>query len=252
MKTLSKLLLLIIVCLVSFSGFSQKKKKQKVDYDKVREYMLLDGQYYAKMVKQNYNKIGLIKNYSIRNKEDKELIFFKYSPYQTRNNEGNMVNKDAYTVTFINGGGHVYFKKNFGERGVMKLLAENNLIKNDKIDPDAENRFISINRGKKGSDKTVDNATSDIQIEGKEILRDGAVIGKFSEKNITSSEGVDLISINVYNSVGEKVANAIAPVTDPDEWSVLTSSDSKTSDILYESPGERKKLFNWLILKKYL
>jgi hypothetical protein len=48
---------------------------------------LVDGNYYAKMVKQNVNVIGLIKNYSIRNKEDKELIFFKYSPYEDWNRE---------------------------------------------------------------------------------------------------------------------------------------------------------------------
>jgi hypothetical protein len=205
------------------------------------------------MVKQNVNVIGLIKNYSIRNKEDKELIFFKYSPYEDWNRERTQkVSKDAYTITFINGGGNVYMKRNFGESGVMKLITKNDLIQNDKIDSDSENRFIAINNGRKGTDKKVDNSAADIEIEGAEIMRDGSPIAQFSEKNIKAEDGTDLLKISIYNTIGEKVATATAPVNEATEWIVITESDAKTSEILYDSPGEKKKLFNWLLIKKYL
>tara|TARA_B110000285_G_scaffold204550_1_gene241578 strand:+ start:129 stop:890 length:762 start_codon:yes stop_codon:yes gene_type:complete len=253
MKKALKLLLLFIICSLSFKGFSQKNRKQKVDYDKERQYILVDGNYYAKMEKQNYNKIGLIKNYSIRNKEDKELIFFKYSPYQDWNRERTQkVNKEAYTITFINGGGNVYMKKNFGEKGVMKLITKNNLIQNDKIDSESENRFIAINNGRKGTDKKVDNRVSDIEIEANEIVIDGSPIAKFSEKNMKAEDGTDLLKISIYNTIGEKVATATAPVKAASEWLVVTDSDGRTSEILYETPGAKKKLFNWLLIKKYL
>ena len=253
MKKLSLILLPLFICVLSFSGVAQKKQKQKVQYDKERQYILLNGQYYAKMEKQNYNKIGLIKNYSIRNKEDKELIFFKYSPFQDWNRERTQkVNKEAYTITFINGGGSVYMKKNFGESAVMKLLTKNNLIQNDKIDSDSENRFIAINSGRKGSDKKVDNSVLDIEIDGAEIMRDGSPIAKFSEKKIKAEDGTDLLKISIYNTIGEKVATATAPVIGASEWLVITDSDNKTSEILYENPGAKKKLFNWLLIKKYL
>jgi hypothetical protein len=83
-------------------------------------------------------------------------------------------------------------------------------------------------------------------------LRDGSPITKFSEKNIKAEDGTDLLKISIYNTVGEKVATATALVNNASEWLVITDSDDKTSEILYESPGEKKKLFNWLLIKKYL
>ena len=251
MKKLSRLLLLCLISLISFSGFSQKKEKQKVQYDKERQYILLNGQYYAKMTKSAIAKLSLMNNFSIRNKEDKELIYFKYDSYKVWENQ-KQVDKPAYRIIFINGGGNVYMKKSFGEKGVMKLLTKNNLIQNDKVDTDAENRFIAINNGRKGTDKKVDNSASDIEIEGNEIMRDGSSIAKFSEKKMKAEDGTDLLKISIYNSVGEKVATATAPVNDALEWLVITASDNKTSEILYESPGEKNKLFNWLLVKKYL
>jgi hypothetical protein len=249
MKKLSFILLPLFICILSFSGVAQKK--QKVQYDKERQYILLNGQYYAKMTKSAIAKLSLMNNFSIRNKEDKELIYFKYHSYQVWENQ-KQVDKPAYRITFINGGGSVYMKRSFGEKGVMKLLTKNNLIQNDKIDADAENRFIAINNGRKGTDKKVDNSAADIEIDGKEIMRDGSPIAKFSEKNIKAEDGTDLLKISIYNTVGEKVATATAPVNDASEWLVITESDDKTSEILYESPGEKKKLFNWLLIKKYL
>lgn len=251
MKKLSFLLVALFIFALPFSGISQKKEKQKVQYDKERQYILVNGQYYAKMTKSAIAKLSLMNNFSITNKEDKELIYFKYAPYKVWENQ-KQVDKTAYRVIFINGGGSVYLKRSFGEKGVMKLLAKNNLIKNDKVDVDAENRFIAINNGRKGTDKKVDNRAADIEIEGKEILRDGSPIAKFSEKNFKAEDGTDLFIISIYNIVGEKVATATAPINDASEWTVITESDNKTSEILYESPGEKKKLFNWLLVKKYL
>jgi hypothetical protein len=237
MKRSSLLLLPLFIFILSFSGVSQQK--QKVQYDRERQYILLDGQDYVKMIKSPVPKIKLINNFSIRNKEDKELIHFKYEPYQVWVNR-KQIDQPAYRITFINSGESVYMKKIFGERGVMKLLTKNELIQNNKIDPDSENRFIAI------------NSALDIEIEGNEIMRDGSAIAKFSEKKMKAEDGTDLLKISIYNVVGEKVATATAPVNDASEWLVITDSDDKTSEIIYEAPGEKEKLFNWLVIKKYL
>lgn len=237
MKKSYLVLLPLFIFILSFSGVSQQK--QKVQYDRERQYILLDGQDYVKMIKSPVSKIKLINNFSIRNKEDKELIQFKYEPYQVWVNR-KQIDQPAYRITFINSGESVYMKKIFGERGVMKLLTKNELIKNNKIDPDSENRFIAI------------NSALDIEIEGNEIMRDGSAIAKFSEKKMKAEDGTDLLKISIYNVVGEKVATATAPVNDASEWLVITDSDDKASEIIYEPPGEKENLFNWLVIKKYL
>ncbi len=43
---------------------------QSVKYDKANLSILLDGAYYARMVKSNFNAIGFTKNFSIQDLDD--------------------------------------------------------------------------------------------------------------------------------------------------------------------------------------
>lgn len=75
---------------------------------------------------------------------------------------------------------------------------------------------------------------------------------KFNEKTKINNAGVEQTIINIYLSSGEKIATARADLKDPSEWSVYSVSDDKTTDILYEKPFSKEKLFNWLISKKHI
>ena len=249
MKTTIRKGLIIVVVLITSLGLNAQSAK----YDKENEEILLDGEYYAKLVKSKHNGIGLIKNFSIQNRDGEELIFFKYRSYRewdSRNRK--YIDKAAYDITFINGLGKVYIKKQFTVNSAMKLVTSNNLIMNDKVDPEAEKRFISVYRGSQGNNQEVKVEVSDIDISNNEIIKEGNKLGKFIEKTKTNNSGVEQTIINVYLTSGEKVATATTDLKDPSEWSVYTSIDDKTTEILYESSFSKEKLFNWLILKKYI
>ncbi|MFT5725436.1 MAG: hypothetical protein ACI9JN_002561 [Bacteroidia bacterium] len=249
MKSTIRMILIFSIALFTASGLNA----QSIKYDKVAEEILVDGEYYAKLVKTKFNAVGLIKNYSIQNQDGEELIFFKYRSYEVWNSsERKYVSKPAYDITFINGLGRVYYKKQFTLKSVMKLLIKNNLIKNDKIDPEAEKRFISVNHGRQGSNKEVKVEVSNITISNNDIINEGNKLGKFTEKIKTNDAGIEQTFIIVYSNNGEKIATAIADVENPSEWTVLTTKDNKTTEILYDSSSSKEKLFSWMISKKYL
>lgn len=248
MKKAVKVLLLSMGLLSGMHAFGQTAK-----YDKVSEEISLDGEYYAKLVKVNFNAVGIIKNYSIQNRQGDELMFFKYSPYREWDDRNNRyVDKAAYEITFINGKGKVYMKKQFTVNSVMKLLTTNNLIKNDKIDPEAEVRFISVNNGRQGRNKEVDVEASDISLSENEIVKEGTTIGKFIQQTETDGDGINWTVINVYSTTGGKIATAKTVTDSPMEWSVYTVSDKKTQQILYDESNPVEKLFSWMVSAKYI
>jgi hypothetical protein len=61
---------------------------------------------------------------------------------QTGQNE----TKVYYDITFIGTGQQVRRNGSLGERGAMKIVVKNKLIKDNNIDPSAEKRYININR----------------------------------------------------------------------------------------------------------
>ena len=251
MKSIIRKVLLVALVLITSLGLSAQIAK----YDKQNEEILVDGEYYAKLVKSKHNSngIGLIKNFSIQNREGEELIFLKYRSYKEWDSRiRTYIEKPAYDITFINGLGTVNIKKQFTVNSAMELVISNNLILNDKVDPEAENRFISVNRGTQGNNQEVKGEISDIDISNNDIIKEGNNLGKFTEKTKINNAGVEQTIINIYLSSGEKIATARADLKDPSEWSVYTVSDDKTTDILYEKPFSKEKLFNWLISKKHI
>ena len=176
--------------------------------------------------------------------------------------------------------------------GLAKLIVENTLVSGNMIDPVAEKRFVEINHGYTPSNSkpqpappppaptppvvvNINNnngtngngnvstspptpptapvkSKSPVTINGKQIVRDGEVIGKFKQDTSASNYSQKMVIIMIYSEGGEKVAEATVPVKNPQEWSIFTLSDSKTSNILYDSPGERENLFRWLADKNYL
>ena len=158
-------------------------------------------------------------------------------------------------------------------------MVENNLIKNNAVDYDAERRFMQVYHGRYPTAEApasnnapvvvnINNAPaqasteaatsappkskSPVTLNGNEIMRDGNVIGKFRQDTTSSNYSEKQTMIIVYSEGGDKVAEAYAPVASPKEWYIKTFSDGKNFSIMYDSPGEREKLFRYLADKNYL
>ncbi|HET6993184.1 MAG TPA: hypothetical protein VFJ43_17755, partial [Bacteroidia bacterium] len=140
MKKASFLFLLFLV-----AGFSAHAQKQKVTVDD--DTIKVDGNKYAVIEKKN----GLITDYTIKSLDGKEQIFFKFLEFNDPNavNSGNPQGRVTYfEVTFLNSGGKCEVSCPATKKAVAKTIVENNLIKNNAVDADAEKNFILINGAK--------------------------------------------------------------------------------------------------------
>lgn len=183
----------------------------------------------------------------------------------------------SHEVNFIESGS----KATLDYRGVdywSRMIVENKLIQGNSLDPEAERRFIQLHNGYTPSaevpaqpaaptvvvnvnngNATVNDAptspaksNSPVILEGKNILRDGNIIGKFRDEIAASSYSIKTRVVTVYNDGGEKVAEATAPAEQAQEWKVRFLADGKELVLLYDSPGELEALFKWMAGKGYL
>jgi hypothetical protein len=183
----------------------------------------------------------------------------------------------SHEVNFIESGS----KATLDYRGVdywSRMIVENKLIQGNSLDPEAERRFIQLYNGYTPSDevpvspaaptvvvnvnnggatvneasKTPAKSNSPIILEGKNIMRDGNVIGKFRDEIPTSTYSVKTRIVTIYNDGGEKVAEAMAPAEQAQEWKIKILADGKELALLYDAPGELENLFKWMASKGYL
>jgi hypothetical protein len=271
-----KLFFIVTALLISQLGFSQK---MKVTYDD--DTIKVDGTPYAIMTKKSAGM--LIYDYSVRNMAGTELIFLKVLVRETYGRPTNFMYGEGqeayYEINFIASGGKAELEHKSG-KGFAKMIVENNLVKNSAVDYDAERRFMQVYHGHYPASEAlaanntapvvvnINNAPaqassesapppppkskSPVTISGNEIMRDNNVIGKFRQDTTSSTYSEKQISIIVYSEGGDKVAEACAPVASPKEWYIKTVSDAKNFSIMYDSPGEREKLFRYLADKNYL
>lgn len=276
MKTVTKIFCTLMMCVFAANTLLA----QKVEYED--NTILVDGKPYAMMKKKN---VGPLRNdFIVSSLSGTELIYFKslirdwtgsgfkYGAYQELYYEANFTASGSQATL-----------KHYGAKGFANLVVENNLVNGDVIDFEAERRFIQLNNGWMPSmapaptEKTpavvvnINNNTggsgdntapaaapaapkskSPVTIDGNQIIRDGAVIGKFKQDATSSTYSQKMIIVVVYSEGGEKVAEAFAPATNPQEWNIKTMNDNKTFNILYDAPNEKEKLFKWLADKNYL
>lgn len=221
-----------------------------------------------------------------------ELIYFRSALYPWYGSGFKMGEKQlVYDINFMASGSKADVSQAIGTgfaigKNFAKLIVENNLVKGNSIDPESEKRFIQLNNGTMphkpaaetagkatpavvvninnnngtsgdnaaapAAPATVTRSKSPVTITGNQIIRDSLVIGKFRQDTTSSSYSQKTVRIIIYSEGGEKVAEASAPVADPQEWNILILGEDKTFNILYDSPNERENLFKWLADKKYL
>jgi len=248
---------LLLICALFFVNIVNSQK-HKYKYDDDSQLMYVDGEVYGKMVKTKGDDFGIAKNFSIQNLEGEELVYMKYTTREKWNKEYQQYeSKIYYDIIFPKSGAKASVMKGFGlgEKGAIKLLVINDLIKGNEIDPLAEARYINLNNGSYPTgEEMVSHAISisPIVIKGNAIMQDGKILGKFVERKVVLDSSEELMVLTVYSEGGEKIGVAELPVIDPIEWNVQTFADGKITGLLYESPKEKEKLFEWLIEKNYL
>jgi hypothetical protein len=254
---------------------------QKVKYD--NDTVKADGKPYAIMKKKFIEPLR--NDFIVSGLSGTELIYFKSElrPYSGAVNNSNSNKELYYEVTFIATGSRADLKFYYGP-GLAKLIVENNLVKGNTIDPEAEKRFIQINNGytpSTANTQTPDNSaavvvninnnvgtsgdnnantnqpvavksTSPIILNGNKITRDDKVIGKFRQDTTSSTYSQKTVVITIYSEAGEKIAEASVPFINPREWTIIIISENKSYNIMYDTPGERENLFRWLADKNYL
>lgn len=194
-----------------------------------------------------------------------------------------------YKAVFINTGSEANLRHQ-SAKGFAKLVVESNLIKDNAIDPISEKRFILLNNGTTPSIEkpnnepsasspalvvninnnvgntgstssttsstltatTVAKSKSPVVINGNQITRDGLVIGKYRQDTTSSAYVQKTVVLTIYSEGGEKIAEATAPITKPQEWVIKLLNENKTLNVMYDAPNEKEKLFKWLADKNYL
>ncbi len=271
----------IICLLLTLFLYSHYSYAQKVEYDD--DTVKVDGRPFAIMKKKSAGPMR--SDFIVSGLSGTELLYFK-SMLRTwmgsgfRFGQGEELYFEAY---FIATGNRAELKHYTG-KGFSKLLVDNNLIKGNAIDPESEKRFVqlhngtlasttpvttsdkapavivninnnSVNSGENHSTGTTiaaPKSKSPVILDGNKIMRDDNVIGKFRQDTTSSTYSQKSIIILVYIESGEKVAEASAPITNPQEWSIKILSENKSYNIIYDSPNERENLFKWLADKNYL
>jgi hypothetical protein len=235
---------------------------QSLEYDKKKKMITVGGTPVAKMYRKKGDMLGINKNFDIQSLGGEKLIFFKFYT-KTRvtgrrydNTRNRWVNEEEstiwYEITFIPSGNKVNMKRSMGlsAKGVLKLLQNNRLIKDNKINPEGETNFININNGSVKEQVAV--AVAPIIVRDNEIFRDDEILGQFTEKKSQSEDAQQVTKLNIYSSSGEKIAIAERAIENPEEWLVTTPSDGKTTEILYDADQDKEGLFEWLVDKGYL
>jgi hypothetical protein len=135
------LFLSFLILLVAGEAFASGK----VTWDK--DTIKVDGKPYGLMKRKSVNL--LLYDYSISSLSGIELIYFKARVEPSRGTggfgygSGNDVN---YDVNFIASGSYVDIDHHTGS-GFAKLIVENNLIRDNAIDPESERRFVMVYHG---------------------------------------------------------------------------------------------------------
>ena len=236
------LLLFAILASTTFAQ-AQKKSKKKYEFNKETGYIEYKGQRIAKLVKVKADLIGTQKNFSLRSKEDEELLFVKYF-HKTRYNQETRKEEKVlwFNFTFIESGGQLELKKGMGmtTKGLLKILAQNDLLtENGEINNSGLDGFLMKHNGLYLKDPiTVSHSIVEV-IDGK-IYQDGDLLGKV----IASPDNTNRI-YHVYDKAGNKVCVATIPLEDPIEWK-LDKPDGAVYTVLYEGKGDGLQILTYL------
>lgn len=247
---MKKLVSLLAICLFALTSFSQT-----IEVDKTSGLVKVDGAESFYLIKKN--KTWLSFDISIQNLAKEELAYLEnkdvttLTPAERGNNYGTY-----YRFTFSETANTlIYFPNHFNLKSIAKELVTAHLIKENKIDPKAEKAFVVSHNGTIFKDPNSDRvnivvnnpapttANASITLKGNNIYNNSELIGTY--KKATDTSGITTLSL--YKKDQSKVASAKHNDKDPNEdWTVITSSDNRTIQVLYNPSSPIEMLVKFL------
>lgn len=236
----------IVLLLVFNVGWGQKSKPSWNEDTGIISYK---GKEYAKMEKKPSSFITG-SNYWIRNNENEVIIQFIYETYDCSTYKEPDRTCFREQVLFPQSNSRVFLSATafgFGKKAVMKKLVSQELINDDgDLNWNRAKDFILSKNGRVIEEKVNGPSASNVVLKGNEIYQDDVVVGKYRRK-----ESDIYYVYSIYNNDGSKIMTAQIEMNDPFEW-VLTDSDGKTKEVLYEDDEDGIKILSYLARNGYL
>jgi hypothetical protein len=250
--------------MVTLTGFSQKVS---IDYN--------TGLVKVNGVNSFYlvpNKIAVFKkDYILQNLNQEELAYLRVAfLFDYNASDYNNQRKLAFYLTFKETGNNCFIS-NLGLNTkvfLAKEIAKAKLVVNNRINPDAEKRFINHYAGNIIKDPSsvylanVKNAVipevnaDNVQIKEKNILYNNEVVGFYKQTVDSSLQDGSKKSFEVFNIYSKdqtKIAIAKHENNNPSaDWIINMIADDKKITVLYNAEKPLQHLFKYLIEKNVL
>jgi hypothetical protein len=271
MKTILSLVLMLSFCSAHAQVSEKEMKKHLEKVAKSREektvvysldtifncgtpYAILKGK-----------KRVLSTDYTLFSLDGKELVDM---PYECIDDPNSASKETCYTAfLFLQSGKRGEIILGIGTK-VEKVIVENDLVKNNDINPAGENKFLMhyppkysnkqnttvvvVNNGTAETYKTVDrNRNASIELYGTELKQDFKTIGTISKSN-SSANGKMIYAVSYFLPDGTKIAEATSEGINAKEWHVVTMKDNKEHSVAVTFGGEEKQVAKYLSDLYYL
>lgn len=141
---MKKLLPFFLLLFLSSCFFPPVMQTVSVD-SKIRlenDTIYVEKKPYAALVRVGLVTIG---DLSLRSLDGKELAYFKSRDYSVSTGPGTSTTVNYYEVTFMGDYQQCEVDFLYPPKYMAAQIVENNLVKGNAIDPDAEKRYVTIN-----------------------------------------------------------------------------------------------------------
>lgn len=247
-----KYLPIALLLLVALSSSGQDKKA-KGEFNEEKNEVTIDGKHYINM-EMKKSAVPLKKDFLVKDTKGDVLISFNFESVtkQVRDENGQWKDETSYRqfIMFPGSNSSCYMKADLlpgsGEKGVMKTMIQNQLIKDGGLDWDMTMLFIKANKGVVGSPEVAGPSSTLVVLKGNEIFQDDVLIGKVMNRP-TETQNV----YYVYDKNGAKILTAQIDKVDPFEWT-LTPTEGKELTVMYDDDLDGVKILTYIASKGWL
>jgi hypothetical protein len=183
-----------------------------------------------------------IPEYSIRNMDNKELIYFKDN-----------------SLIFLNNGAKATYDGKPKALPLAKHINEHELITNNQLNETAQNNYLIkfaykelVTAAKDANGLIVCNRTAPVIISVSTIKQDNVIIGKITQ-DTRYTNGISEIVFEIKQPDGTLIATAYAKDYTATSVSIVTVKDNKTHYNSFQYFAQaQESIINFLIQKLYL
>lgn len=252
MKNLLFTLAFLVSCFCSFAQDVTIKK----------DIIYKDGEPYAKMRKSG----AIVHDFLVSTLDGEEILAAIH--------QGDGA---VYIITFMGSGAKGQMEGNlaFAKR-LAKELVISNIIKDGKLNPAGERRFLLLHPVAGAVEPIVDippgntpansgilppndelperNTSAPVMIFGKEISQDNTIIGTYKSRQSVAN-GMVYHIVSIYSTTGNKVAEATLENVGAKSARIKTFNDNRLTPIpikALDDMGIAKEIAAWLVARYYL